>query len=52
MIWIGVHPTPFLERMEHARRAVLESVEFAQRAGASGRAAAAGHASAGPTHRV
>ena len=27
MIWIGVHPTPFLERMEPSVRAVLERVE-------------------------
>ena len=29
MIWIGWHPTPFLERMEPSVRAVLERVEFA-----------------------
>ena len=27
MIWIGWHPTPFLERMEPSVRAVIERVE-------------------------
>ena len=30
MIWIGVHPTPFLERMEPSVQAVLERVEGAR----------------------
>ena len=30
MIWIGVHPTPFLERMEPSVQAVLERVEDAR----------------------
>ncbi len=29
MIWIGWHPTPFLERMEPSVQAVLDRVEFA-----------------------
>ena len=32
MIWIGVHPTPFLERMEPSLRTVLERVEAPNRA--------------------
>lgn len=32
MIWIGVHPTPFLERMEPSVQVVLERVEGAQSA--------------------
>ena len=32
MIWIGVHPTPFLERMEPSIEVVLERVEGAPRA--------------------
>ncbi len=33
MIWIGVHPTPFLERMEPSVGVVLERVEAARVAG-------------------
>ena len=33
MIWIGVHPTPFLERMEPSVHVVLERVEEARMAG-------------------
>ena len=41
MIWIGVHPTPFLERMEPSVQVVLERVEDARAdAGAAGEAAA------------
>ena len=35
MIWIGVYPTPFLQRMEPSVQAILERVEGAAPAGAS-----------------
>ena len=35
MIWIGVYPTPFLQRMEPSIQAILERVEAAAPAGAS-----------------
>ena len=35
MIWIGVYPTPFLQRMEPSVQIILERVEAAAPAGAS-----------------
>ena len=36
MIWVGVHPTPFLERMEPSVQVVLERVEVARTAAQRG----------------
>ena len=36
MIWVGVHPTPFLERMEPSVQVVLERVEVARAAAQHG----------------